>query len=143
MDNKTEVLNRLLDEVNRKLQLANGSIEKLKVEREINAQALKKLYDYEDKLEKRRTVLQEIIEDENLKSGVIKENTNDDIIVGVDMGTGPDMAAIVKAGAQITSPLYHGEAIATEMHMIKSSIAQGTAEEIMKQLKKRHKHGKV
>ena len=101
MDNKTEVLNRLLDEVNRKLQLANGSIEKLKVEREINAQALKKLYDYEDKLEKRRTVLQEIIEDENLKSGVIKENTNDDIIVGVDMGTGPDMAAIVKAGAQI------------------------------------------
>ena len=101
MDNKTEVLNRLLDEVNRKLKLANESTEKLKVEREINAQALRKLYDYEDKLEKRRTVLQEIIEDENLKSGVIKENTNDDIIVGVDMGTGPDMAAIVKAGAQI------------------------------------------
>ena len=119
MDNKTEVLNRLLDEVNRKLQLANGSIEKLKVEREINAQALKKLYDYEDKLEKRRTVLQEIIEDENLESGVIKENINDDIIVGVDIGKGADTTVFVR------------------------DILRETAEELINQMERDHKHGKV
>lgn len=128
MDNKIEVLNRLLDEVNRKLKLANESTEKLKVEREINFQALRKLYDYEDKLEKRRTVLQEIIEDENLKSGII---------------VGPDMTEIVKKGVTITSPLYPGEAIATEIHMTKSSIVQGAAKEIMKQMERDHKHGKV
>ena len=119
MDNKTEVLNRLLDEVNRKLKLANESTEKLKVEREINAQALRKLYDYEDKLEKRRTVLQEIIADENLKSGVIKENTNDDIIVGSDMGKGADTTVFVR------------------------DILRETAEELINQMERDHKYGNV
>ncbi|SFN50949.1 hypothetical protein [Proteiniclasticum ruminis] len=119
MDNKIEVLNRLLHEVNRKLKLANESTEKLKVEREIDFQALRKLYDYEDKLEKRRTVLQEIIEDENLKSGVIKENTNDDIIVGADMGKGADTTVFVR------------------------DISRETAEELIKRMERNHKHGKV
>ena len=145
MENNIEVLNRIRNEVEQSLKAIIQRQEGLKVQKEKICKELKYLYDCEDKLQRRRKVLQEIINDENLKLGIIEINTNDGISVGMDMCTGPDMTAIVKNGATITSPLYPGEVIATEIHMTNSSaiIAQGTAEEIMKQMERNQKHGKV
>ncbi len=143
MDNKIDVLDGLLNELDAELRLVNERIEILSIKNEDIKQELKELHSYGYKLGTRRIALKEIIDDEKLKSSSIKINDDDGVIVGIDMSNGPDMASIVKAGAQITSPLYPGEAIATEMHMIKSSIAQGTAEGILKQMERNHKHGKV
>ena len=128
MDNKIEVLNRLLDEINLSLQQVCDRIDMLSDQKQEISQNLKELYNNEDNLNKRKKVLEEIISDEKLKSGII---------------VGPDMTAIVKKGATITSPLYPGETIATEIHMTKSSIAQGIAEELINQMERDHKHGNV
>ena len=143
MDNKIYVLDGLLNELDAELRLVNERIERLSTKNKDIRQELEELHSYVYKLGTRRTALKEIIDDEKLKSSSIKINDDDGVIVGMDMSKGPDMTAIVKKGATITSPLYPGETIATEIHMTKSSIAQGTAEGILKQMERNHKHGKV
>ena len=141
MDNKVEVLNRLLDEINLSLQQVCDRIDMLSDKKQEISQNLKELYDNEDNLKKRKKVLEEIINDENLKLGIIKTEASEGIIVGMDMGPGPD-----------SSPnpyMHHMELINTgEIHITKSSIAQGTAEGILKQMdrnymERNYKHGKV
>lgn len=136
MDNKVEVLNRLLDEIILSLQLVCDRIDMLSNQKQEISQNLKELYDNEDNLKKRKKVLEEIINDENLKLGIIKTEASEDIIVGMDMGSSPD-----------SSPnpyMHHMELINTgEIHMTKSSIAQGAAKEILNQMERDHKHGNV
>lgn len=149
MDSKIEVLNGLLDGVSGLLKGTGERIERLKVEKEKIGQELRYLYDYEDKLEKRRSVLQEIIEDERMKFSDIKTYISDGIIVGMDMGIGPDIAAMVKDGPSITSPLYGGESasigtmISGDDEIYLAKIAKGAAEQIKKQIERNNKYGKV
>ena len=100
MDNKIDVLDGLLNELDAELRLVNEMIEGLSIKNEDIRQELEELHSYGYKLGKRRVALKEIIDDEKLKSSSIKINDDDGVIVGIDMGNGPDMAAIVKAGAQ-------------------------------------------
>ncbi len=136
MDNKVEVLNRLLDEINLSLQQVCDRIDMLSDQKQEISQNLKELYDNEDNLKKRKKVLEEIINDENLKLGIIKTEASEDIIVGMDMGSGPD-----------SSPnpyMHHMELINSgEMHIIKSNIAREASKEIEKRMERDLKHGKV
>lgn len=136
MDNKVEVLNRLLDEINLSLQQVCDMIDMLSDQKQEISQNLKELYDNEDNLKKRKKVLEEIINDENLKLGIIKTEASEGIIVGMDLGSCPD-----------SSPnpyMHHMELINTgEIHITKSSIAQGTAEELINKMERDHKHGNV
>lgn len=119
MDHKIDVLNGLLNELDAELRLVNERIEILSIKSEDIKQELKELHSYGYKLGTRKIALKEIIDDENLKSGVIKENINDDIIVGADMGKGADTTVFVR------------------------DILRETAEERINQMERDHKHGNV
>lgn len=147
MDNKIDVLNGLLNELDAELRVVNERIERLSIKNKDIRQELEELHSYVYKLGTRRTALKEIIDDEKLKSSSIKINDDDGVIVGMDMSNGPDMTVLQKNKDLISSPNSHNlyaELINSgEMHIIKSNIAREASKEIEKRMERDHKHGKV
>ena len=136
MDNKIDVLDGLLNELDAELRLVNERIERLSTKNKDIRQELEELHSYVYKLGTRRTALKEIIDDEKLKSSSIKINDDDGVIAGMDMGKGPDMTVVSKNKDLISSPNSHNlyEKLINEREV---------SMEIMKRMEGDHKHGKV
>ena len=136
MDNKINVLDGLLNELDAELRLVNERIEILSIKNEDIRQELKELHSYGYKLGTRRIALKEIIDDEKLKSSSIRINDDDGVIVGMDMSKGPDMTVLPKNKDLISSPNSH--------NLYEKLINEREASmEIMKRMERDHKHGKV